>query len=642
MCGLAGIVSFQKTIQINKKKLQKMNQTMIHRGPDDEGIYIDNEKGVGFGFRRLSIIDLSEAGHMPMSNEDNTIWIIFNGEIYNHLELRKGLEKRGHIYKSQSDTESIIHLYEEKAEKCVDDLRGMFAFAIYDKRKQHIFFARDRIGIKPFYYYIDPKSKTFYFASEIKAILANHEIPREIDHQSLADYLTFMCIPSPRTLFKGIRKLPQAHSGTFDNSGNINIKRYWDLKLLHESEKNENEYKQEIVEYLKESIKLRMVCDVPFGAFLSGGIDSSVNTVLMQEARGEPVDTFTVGFKHNKEFNETKYARMIRDLFHTKYHEILIGEDDLFNFLKKMVYHQDEPIADWVCFPLYYVSKLVRDSGVIVAQVGEGSDELFSGYPWFLQYIKLHKYSRYLKIVPQMIRKPILKFVGTLPIVNKKMMLREVLRRISEDKFIFWGGANVYGDEEKEKILTYHDYKPAYRIIDSFLSDLDTHSPQADFLQRMIFIEFRLRLPELLLMRVDKMTMATSIEARVPYLDHVFVEKIFQIPSKIKIQNDEPKYLFKKAVEKIIPKSIIYRKKKGFGAPISTWMRNKKTHELFYDIVHDQEIKNLKLFNYHRINEMFKKHRNNQVDYSTRLWLLVNFALWYKTFISKTHRVKNN
>jgi len=633
MCGIAGIVSFgeRNVVKINEEKIKKMNDTMIHRGPDDEGVYVNDSGRVGLGHRRLSIIDLSSAGHQPMSNEDDTIWLVFNGEIYNYLDIKKDLEVKGHKFKSKTDSETIIHLYEEEGVDCLKRLRGMFSLAIWDSKKQQLFIARDRIGIKPFYYYHN--NGAFYFASEIKAIIENQEIKRELNKQGLYDYLTYMSVPAPNTMFKDIYKLPAGHYGTFTEKDGLNIERYWDLEIKADYDKSEKEWIEIIRNNIKEAIKQRMVCDVPFGAFLSGGIDSSLITVLMQEARGQPVDTFTVGFKQNKEFNELEHARKIRDIYHTKYHEILIDEDDLVKLLDKVAYYQDEPIADWVCFPLNYVSKLVRDSGVIVAQVGEGSDELFCGYPWFLHYLQLEKINKFLKLIPKSIKKPILNIFVKLPKINKKLILVEILRRMANEEFVFWGGANVYGEEEKHKLLKNYNFKNSYRIIKKILRDLKKHSANTDFLQKMSYLEFKQRLPELLLMRVDKMTMATSIESRVPFLDHIFVEKMMEIPTEVKTMNNVPKYILKKAAEGIIPDEIIYRKKQGFGAPISKWMKDNKIFNKFREIIYDENIKNLDLFDYDFIDYIFDSHKKGKVDYSVRIWLLVNFALWHKTFI---------
>lgn len=631
MCGISGIVDFYHKQEITEDKIGTMNKILRHRGPDDKGIFLNEERTVGLGHTRLSIVDLSPAGHQPMSNEDGSVWIVFNGEIYNHLSLREDLEKKGYRYHSRTDTETIIHLYEEKGEKCLDDLRGMFAFALWDVKKKKLFFARDRIGIKPFYYHL--KGEAFYFASEIKAILTNEEIHRGVNTQALADYLTFMCVPAPQTMFQDIYKLPAGYCGTFSEKDGLKIYQYWDLQIKQDDSKTEQEWIERVRLNLRGAIQSHMVCDVPFGAFLSGGIDSSLITVLMQEMRGQPVDTFTIGFKREAGFDESGYARKIRDLYHTKYHEIFIDEDDLMRFLEKMAYHQDEPIADWVCFPLYYVAKLIRDSGVIVAQVGEGSDELFSGYPWFLHYLRLGKWQRAANMVPSVLRKLAFGAVSYTPYLRQPF-LREIVRRISAGEFVFWGGANVYGEEEKGKLLKYKFEHP-YRVIDGFLKKLAEHSPKADFLQKMIYIEFKQRLPELLLMRVDKMTMATSIESRVPFLDHVVVEEMMKIPSGLKKKNNEPKYILKKASEGIIPNDIIYRKKQGFGAPISQWLRSSDIYKVCRDLVMGSDMRSLGLFNHEYIEKMFEDHRAGKQDYGVKLWLLTNFALWYRAFLSE-------
>ena len=385
MCGICGVMNVSSSHKIvDEEILKKMTDTMIHRGPDDSGTYISPDKKVGLGFRRLAIIDLSPTGHQPMCNEKGDIWIVLNGEIYNHMEIRRTLEKK-HIYKSKSDTETLIHAYEEYGERFIDIIDGMFAIAIWDERKQKLFLYRDRIGKKPVYYTF--KNGKFYFASEIKAILANPDIPTEINETALYHYFSFLNTPMPYTLFHNIFKLEPGKYLAIDKKGNIERNEYWDAiaKKGDEPYDDENYCIEKIRDLLTKAIEKRMMSDVPFGVFLSGGIDSSTNVALMSRLMTRPVDTFTVGIKGQEDVNEFQYARQIVKQFNANPHEIFIDDNDFLDIFPLVVHHQDEPLADPVCFPLYYVSKLARDNGTIVIQVGEGSDEQFMGYTNFLR-----------------------------------------------------------------------------------------------------------------------------------------------------------------------------------------------------------------------------------------------------------------
>jgi len=375
MCGIVGIWEYGASEgNISLRLIEKMRDTMPHRGPDDTGAHIfDNGHGA-FGFCRLSIIDLSPAGHQPMQGcESRNVWLVFNGEIYNHLDLRPELEKRGHVYHSKSDSETIIHLYEERGRDFVHEIEGDFSIALWDEQREELSLYRDRMGVKPLYFYV--KNGKFIFASEIKAILAHPDVERDVDEAALSDYLT----PAPQTLFKGIQKLPAGHRLVIDRKGDLKIDQYWDALPPKEIlARTETEHINEILRLLRASIKKRMMSDVPFGVFLSGGVDSSANVALMSELMGRPVDTFTVGFKDHAYLNELESARRIAGIYKTNHHEVIIGDKEFNDFLPELVFHQDEPIADPVCVPLYYVSKLARDSGTIVVQVGEGADEIFS------------------------------------------------------------------------------------------------------------------------------------------------------------------------------------------------------------------------------------------------------------------------
>ncbi|MDQ2937805.1 MAG: asparagine synthase (glutamine-hydrolyzing), partial [Acidobacteriota bacterium] len=391
MCGICGVWEYGAVEgRVERALVQRMRDQMQHRGPDDAGDLIFDEGRGGFGFRRLSIIDLSEAGHQPMHGCTDQVWLVFNGEIYNHAQLREGLEKRGHKYASQTDSETILHLYEERGLDFVNDIEGDYAIALWDAEREHLVLARDRIGVKPLYFY--HKAGRIIFASEIKAILQHPAVTPEVNEQSLYHYLTFLTTPAPQTLFKDIQKVSAGHMLVIKRDGTLSLKQYWDaLPPVTMEERSDEEHKAEILRLLRASITKRMMSDVPFGVFLSGGVDSSANVALMSEQMCRPVETFTVGFRDEEYLNELDSARRIAREFCTNHHEVIVSEKELHDFLPDLIFHQDEPIADPVCVPLYYVSKLARDSGTIVVQVGEGADEIFSGYDYYVRYLRFYE-----------------------------------------------------------------------------------------------------------------------------------------------------------------------------------------------------------------------------------------------------------
>jgi asparagine synthase (glutamine-hydrolysing) len=639
MCGICGIFNYSGTQNgVNQDILIRMRDTMVHRGPDDAGLFIAPDGKLGLGFRRLSIIDLSAAGHQPMCNEDGTVWIVFNGEIYNHAKLRPLLEAAGHHYRSHSDTETIIHLYEEKGPDCVKDLEGMFAFAIWDSVKQRLFMARDRIGKKPLYY--TAQNGVFLFGSEIKAILEFPGIKRDIDTTAMYQYLTLFVTPSPSTLFQGISKLPPGFTMICDRDGKVTSERYWDAIVPVNKEKHPEEYYiNGIRELLTESVKKRMMSDVPFGVFLSGGIDSSTNVALMSRLMDRPVETFSVGFKDQPAFDEFQYARQVAREFKTNHHEIVIDYKELMDYIPKMITSQDEPIADWVCVPLYYVSKLARDNGVIVVQIGEGSDEIFFGYEGYKYIYQLYnKYWKRFILTPKFIRQAANAFAGAFPNapVVRSEAVREILRRAATDGEFFWGGAIAFTETQKKNLMKNPgDWKDAYSggVVKNILAELDRVKPGADFMERMIYLELKHRLPELLLMRVDKMTMSTSVEGRAPYLDHKLVEFAMGIPSALKIKNGQSKYILKKAVEGIIPDNIIYRKKQGFGAPVREWFGGELGNYITDGIL-NSKLRERQFFSYDYLTDLLAKQRRGEVEYSAPLWILFNLSKWYDYWIA--------
>ncbi len=627
MCGICGILNLNDGDEISEELLISMRDTMIHRGPDDAGLYISKNGRIGLGHRRLSIIDLSPRARQPMSNEDKTIWIVFNGEIYNYKSLQKQLKEKGHTFKSDSDTEVIIHLYEEKGIDCVHNLEGMFAFAIWDEKEEKLFLVRDRIGIKPLYY--TQINNKFLFASEIKALLADPDVPRRVNETAFYHYLSFLTTPAPDTLFEGIKKLPGGCWLQVSVDGQIKEDRYWDV-LDHTRPLmgvSEEEISRMVLSELRRAVQYRKVSDVPVGVFLSGGIDSSTNAALFSEGESEQVKTFSIGYQgeYKSYSNEFQYARKMAEFVGAEHHERALSLDDLLDFIPHMVYYQDEPIADPVCVPVYYVSKLARDNGVIVCQVGEGSDELFWGYPSWKRALQLEKLNKY---VPKIFKKMsliLLKLLG-----KDKTMLYEWVRRGAYGEPIFWGGAEAFTEEEKKRILSprlrekFKDYS-SYEAIRPIREHFEAKAWEKTPLSWMTYLDLNLRLPELLLMRVDKMSMATSLEARVPFLDHKFVELAMSIPEKIKTKNGTLKYILKKTVRGLIPDELIDRKKQGFGVPVYEWSFDRLGEEVGKELM--DFCNKTDFLDKQAVKELIDRK-------SPRVWYLLNFAPWWREYIN--------
>src|ERR1043166_9607592 len=581
MCGICGIWEYGAARgNIDRDLLGSMRDVMTHRGPDDAGELIFDDGRGGFGFRRLSIIDLSSAGHQPMHGCTDRVWLVFNGEIYNHAKLRAELEERGHVYASRTDSETILHLYEERGLDFVNDLEGDYAIAIGDADREQLVLVRDRAGVKPLYFY--QRNGRFMFASEIKAILEHPEVTPELSEEALYHYLTFVTTPAPQTLFKEIKKLPAGHLLTIDRRGEVQIKQYWDALPAATPANNlsESEHEANILRLLRESIGKRMMSDVPFGVFLSGGVDSSANVALMSELMSQPVRTFTVGFDDCEELNELDSARAISERFGTDHHEVMIGRAEMQKFLPELVFHQDEPIAAPVCIPLYYVSKLARDTGTIVVQVGEGSDEIFAGYDWFRAYLQIEdRFWRHAERAPVAARRAAVAVAQPLVTkVLKKRMTAELLRRLGSNESLFWGGAIVFDETMKSRVLTkemrtQYNGLSTYDVVRKYQDTIASARPDADAAARMTYLELKLRLPELLLMRVDKITMATSVEARVPFLDHHLIEYAMNLPRELKIKGQTGKHILKRALESVLPHDVLYQPKRGFGAPVHQWFR---------------------------------------------------------------------
>jgi asparagine synthase (glutamine-hydrolysing) len=668
MCGIVGWLSLKDGRPVDPTILTGMRDSMVHRGPDGAGLWLEPGRKIGLAFRRLAIVDLSAEANQPMHNEDGTVHIVFNGEIYNHLALRRQLQEKGHRFRTDhADTEAILHGYEEWGEKVVEHLEGMFAIGIWDETKRRLFLARDRIGIKPLYF--GWTGSAFLFASEIKAILGLPDFPRSMEPRAVYHYLSFLATPAPLTMFRGIYKLPAGHRAIVDENGAMTAERYWDAlpgagECAGEAggmpEKELEEYAvRRTRELLEAAIEKRMMSDVPFGVFLSGGIDSSTNVALMARHTNLPVRTFTVGFSDHEYLNELEHARTIARLFNTDHHEVLIDEKAMRAYLPALIFSQDEPIADWVCIPLYFVSRLARDSGTIVVQVGEGSDEQFCGYRNYMLHLQMYRWFwRTFTRLPRPARRAGARLAHWLTKIHDTHdPSLDVIFRAGAGREAFWSGASIFTESRKARLvdrdrldslgapeaiwnsgLLPRTYEKAdsYEIVRSFFDRLDNLAPGSDFLTRMIYAEFKLRLPELLLMRVDKIGMSASIEPRVPFLDHKLVEFTMNLPMALKVKGNVPKWILKQAVRGLIPDEIIDRPKMGFGAPMVEWLRGEFGRSVEADLAKSRFFD---CFPARRaaILDMLKRHREGSADFALYIWTFYNAVAWFDSWIDGAH-----
>lgn len=624
MCGIVGKLYFNKDKGIYEKEIREMTKILVHRGPNDEGIFLDGN--LGLGHCRLSIIDLSPAGNQPMPNEDQTIWLVFNGEIYNFQELRKILEKKGHQFKSKTDSESIIHLYEDYGPNCLNYLQGMFAFAIWDRKKRELFLARDRVGKKPLKYYFD--SNVFIFASELKAILKNSEVKKEIDFEAIDEYLTYQYVPSPLTGFKNIKKLPPAHYLIVKENGEIEIKKYWQLDFSQKWNLSEKEWQEKIVEKLKEAIRLRMVSDVPLGAHLSGGIDSSLVVAFMAREFKEPIKTFSIGFKEI-DYNELPYAKLVAERYKTDHYEFIL-EPETIEILEKLAWHYEEPYADSSALPTWYLAEKTKEY-VTVALNGDGGDENFAGY------------TRYnaMKLFYQLKRIPFKNFFKEI----NQLLYQITNRKIFQKGYRFFNAfsnnpidsylkiIDYFGPEEKEGIYT-EDLKN--KVKNSrwhfFLEEKFKETKDLDWLDQLLKVDTISYLPDDLLVKVDIASMTHSLEVRSPFLDYKFLELTARMPSSLKIKGHTKKYLIKKIAERYLPKECIYRPKQGFGVPLEHWFREEKFENYLKKELLDKKFLDYG-FKKEGVEKLILDHKIKKANYANQLWALLMLAKWLKIYL---------
>ncbi|MBU0993961.1 MAG: asparagine synthase (glutamine-hydrolyzing) [Proteobacteria bacterium] len=622
MCGITGLINSNKDKHISESILQKMCDVIYHRGPDEGGLWIN--KNVGIGMRRLKIIDLV-SGSQPMHNEDKTVWIVFNGEIYNFQELRDDLIKKGHLFSSKSDTEAILHLYEEYGENCVEHLRGMFAFAIYDLKDETLFIARDRLGIKPLFYM--ELNGSFLFGSEIKSLLAHPDVKCAIHHPSLVTYVAYGYVPDPETMIEGMQKLPPGHTLVYKR-GRATVKKYWDVVFNHDNVFEEEYYIERILHYLNEAVRIRLISDVPLGAFLSGGVDSSMVVALMAKNMSEPVKTFSIGFE-NQTYNELEFARIVSKKYGTDHHEEIV-KPDAEAVINELMFQFDEPFADSSAIPTYYVSKMTRKH-VTVSLSGDGGDELFAGYD---RYFPGSLYKR-ASAIPQRLRKWVFLNIASwmpewFPGINTLRHLAcdetgRYLRSIS--KGIATTHDAVFSDELMA-ILATTDPTPVMR---NYLRTVSNFS----MLTKQQYLDLKTYLPGDILTKVDRMSMLVSLEARVPFLDHKFVEFAATIPPEVLIKNNDPKYLLKKTAERLLPREVIYRPKRGFAVPIEDWLRE-EWKEISEDLVLSKNSYVQRFFNPKFVNRMFSEHKLKRRNHDYLIWTLMVLEMWCRDKLPDT------
>lgn len=630
MCAITGKHYIRRGKEVDARTVQSMTDVMSYRGPNDRGFY--HGRGVALGHRRLSILDLSAAGHQPMCNEDETVWVVFNGEIYNYKALREVLESKGHRFRSHCDTEVIVHAYEEYGVDCVKHFDGMFAFGIWDERRDRLMLARDNFGIKPLYYYAN--SEFISFASEIKGILADEEVPKRVDTQALSNFLTLHYVPAPRTMFEGIQKLHPGHILVAEN-GKISVHQFWELQKQDLTRLTESDAAELLYSQLKSSVALRMQSDVPLGTLLSGGLDSTAVLGLMTEIQGPGIPSFSVGYSSDGQdgFSEFNYSRMAAKHFQSDYHEAIVTPELFMDFLPKAVWHQDEPIGEPASVPLYYVCKKAKEQGITVLLSGEGSDELLGGYNRHLGETMSSRY--------QMLPKPMHKAAEwLLSAMPRVPVLRKGHRAMAMPDFWqrYKSWHTVFSNDMKHQLVesgrsqaetfsdVFHQYSPSELKMSNF--------------DKLLWLDIKTWLPDDLLMKKDRMGMATSLEARVPFLDQQFAETAFSLSADLKVRGLSGKHVFKKSMERLLPKEIIYRKKAGFPTPISKWIAQ-DLRKPISEILCDTGAGDHGFFDRKLVKRLLDEHVSGRENHERLLFPILNFDLWHRTFFQRGVNTRN-
>jgi len=625
MCGIAGYVSTDGRELADARIVQAMCDTMIHRGPSDQGAYVEGP--VGLGMRRLSIIDLS-TGHQPITNETKSVWIVFNGEIYNYRELADWLVSRGHRLSTASDTEVIVHLYEDLGEDCVHKLRGMFAFALWDQPHSRLFVARDRLGVKPLYYFYD--GRQFVFGSELKAVLVHPAVVPTLDPQGLLYYLRYSYIPDPLTIFQNVRKLPPAHVLSLVGR-TLSIKAYWDGAASPNgggSSVSEEEAIRALEDRLQESVRLRLVSDVPLGAFLSGGVDSSLVVALMAREMARPVTTFSIGFEE-EQYNELPYARRVARHLGTDHHERVVGPQDC-TLIERIVAHFDEPFGDASAIPTYYLSELAAEH-VTVALSGDGGDELFAGYERYQVDLEWSHF----EALPAVARRLLGLASGALPMGFRGKNLLRALSLTNRSRYL--ESISYIKPWMFERLLTPDWHReflqtgPADRIMESYFEKV----AGCPWLSQLQYLDAKTYLPGDILTKVDRMSMAHSLEAREPLLDHVLVEHVARLPVEMKFRDGTAKYLLKRVAERYLPVDIVHRKKHGFGVPLEYWFKD-DLKEYVHDVLFDPRTISRGIFRPAEVAHLVRRYESGHGELSATIWLLLVLETWFRLYWDST------
>lgn len=625
MCGICGKLNFDRAQAVSPALVKAMADTIEHRGPDDEGYYFSGP--VGFGFRRLSIIDLS-LGHQPLSNEDGTVWIIFNGEIYNYQELRQILEGKGHVFKTKTDTEVIVHLYEEFGERCVEHLRGMFGFAIWDDRQQQLFLARDRVGIKPLYYALTDRS--LVFGSEIKAILADPDVKREIRPEIIGRFLSFLYVPGNDTLFQNIHKLDPGCSMLVKN-GRTQIRQYWDLQFS-ERKQSVKQAEEELLRIMDECVQMHMISDVPVGFLLSGGVDSTAMLGTAVGKTDKPLSSFTLGFDAPDIVDERPYATLAAKRYGSQHYEMTITAKDFADFLPKYSWHMEEPVCEPTAIALYYVSRLAKEH-VKVLISGEGGDEAFGGYPNYRNMVWLERLKKMcgplvgpigsgLTLLNRSIHSPVIsKYAPLLPVPPEEYYYSRIS---GPNSYFNLGGDGLFSKDFAASLRKDVSIGPVKQYFGT--------APKKGVLNRMLYLDTKMALPDDLLLKADKMTMANSVELRVPLLDHRLLEFAASLPQNFKVRNFTTKYIAKLALRNRVPEEILNRKKVGFPVPFGSWLRS-ELRDYVHDVLFDRETLQRGYFNRRSVEKLIQNHASSGT-FSKEILSLVALELWHRSFLA--------
>lgn len=626
MCGITGKYLFHSGSDVSQESIRDMCSTIKHRGPDDQGIFVD--KNFGFGMTRLSVIDL-EGGHQPIFNEDGTIAIIFNGEIYNFKQIREQLQKVGHIFKTNSDTETIVHAYEEYGTKCLDLFNGMFAIAIWNSKEQELFLARDRLGVKPLYYYLD--SESIVFGSELKPILKDKRVRKMISPEGLNLYLSYFYIPAPFSIFENIYKLCPGNY-LLCKKGKTTVTKYWDVEFIPNVNKREDDFIEEFNELLEDSVKLRLLSEVPLGIFLSGGVDSSAIVAKASKISSVPIKTFSIGFEKGTYYDESTFAEEVARIFGTEHTTFRVGSEIL-GMLPKFSHHFDEPFADYAAFPMFVLSELTRKE-VTVTLTGDGGDEIFGGYRRYLTESFINTYRRIPATLRTYVTDPLIRTGEHLTPLNTRLRKYfesasrlSTLTDLTMEKRYIRSLFKFYPLNNSE-LLT-----PQYRMNDTFpelvfLNYLEGKE-HYDALSKRLYLDIKTSLPEDMLTKVDRTTMAHSLEARVPFLDYRMVEFAATIPSELKTQSLNLKRFVKKALEKELPRHILFREKHGFTTPIDEWLRN-DMKQLVHSLLSEEEIKSSGILDCSNVQRYITMHMNGSKNYGVQIFMLLALQMWYR------------